>query len=33
MKEIKEKKLVETAITKITCQSDDGYCISEDRKK
>ncbi len=33
MKEIKETKLVETAITKITYQSDDGNCISEDREK
>lgn len=31
MKEIKETKLVETTITKITYQSDDGNCISEDR--
>lgn len=33
MKEIKETKLVETTITKITYQSDDGNCISEDREK
>lgn len=33
MKEIKETKLVETTITKITYQSDDGNCISEDRGK
>lgn len=33
MKEIKETKLVETAITKITYQSDDGNCTSEDREK
>lgn len=31
MKEIKETKLVETAITKITYQSDDGNYTSEDR--
>lgn len=31
MKEIKETKLVETTITKITYQSDDGNCTSEDR--
>ena len=29
MKEIKETKLVETAITKITYQSDDGNCTSK----
>ena len=33
MKEIKETKLVETTITKITYQSDDGNCTSEDREK
>lgn len=33
MKEIRETKLVETAITKITYQSDDGNCTSEDREK
>lgn len=33
MKEIKETKLVETAITKITYQSDDGKCTSKDREK
>lgn len=33
MKEIRETKLVETAITKITYQSDDGNCISEDKEK
>lgn len=33
MKEIKETKLVETTITKITYQSDDGNCTSEDRYK
>lgn len=31
MKEIKETKLVETTITKITYQSDDGNYTSEDR--
>lgn len=31
MKEIKETKLIETTITKITYQSDDGNCTSEDR--
>ena len=33
MKEIKETKLVETTITKITYQSDDGNYTSEDREK
>lgn len=33
MKEIKETKLVETTITKITYQSDDGNCTSKDREK
>lgn len=33
MKEIRETKLVETAITKITYQSDDGNCTSEDKEK
>ena len=33
MKEIKETKLVETTITKITYQSDDGNCTSEDREE
>lgn len=33
MKEIKETKLVETAITKTTYQSDDGNCTSEDKEK
>ena len=33
MKEIRETKLVKTTITKITYQSDDGSCISEDREK
>ena len=33
MKEIRDTKLVKTAITKITYQSDDGKCISEDREK
>ena len=33
MKEIKETKLVETTITKITYQSDDGNYNSEDREK
>ena len=33
MKEIKETKLIETTITKITYQSDDGNCTSEDRIK
>lgn len=33
MKEIKNTKIVETAITKITYQSDDGNCTSEDREK
>lgn len=33
MKEIKETKLIETTITKITYQSDDGNCTSEDREK
>lgn len=33
MKEIKETKLVETTITKITYQSDDGNCTSEDKEK
>lgn len=33
MKEIKETKLVETTITKIIYQSDDGNCTSEDREK
>lgn len=31
MKEIENKKIVETTITKITYQSDDGNCTSEDR--
>lgn len=33
MKEIKETKLVETAITKTTYQSDDGNCTSKDREE
>ena len=33
MKEIKETKLVETTITKITYQSDDGNYTSEYREK
>lgn len=33
MKEIRDTKLVKTAITKITYQSDDGNCTSEDREK
>lgn len=33
MKEIKETKLVETAITKTTYQSDDGNCTSEDKEE
>ena len=33
MKEIRDTKLVKTAITKITYQSDDCKCISEDREK
>ena len=33
MKEIRDTKLVETTITKITYQSDDGNCTSEDREK
>ena len=33
MKEIRDTKLVKTAITKITYQSDDGKCTSEDREK
>lgn len=33
MKEIKETKLIETTITKITYQSDDGNCTSEDREE
>lgn len=33
MKEIRETKLVETTITKITYQSDDGNCTSEDREE
>ena len=32
MKEIKETKLVETTITKITYQSDDGNYNSEDKE-
>ena len=32
MKEIKETKLIETTIIKITYQSDDGNCTSEDRE-
>lgn len=33
MKEIKETKLVETAITKTTYQSDDGKCTSKNREE
>ena len=33
MKEIRDTKLVKAAITKITYQSDDGNCTSEDREK
>ena len=33
MKEIRDTKLAETTITKITYQSDDGNCTSEDREK
>lgn len=33
MKEIKETKLVETAVTKTTYQSDDGKCTSKNRKE
>lgn len=33
MKEIKETKLVETAVTKTTYQSDDGKCTSKNREE